>query len=131
MHALQREMARVAQPPAGSAGGVETVGVRDYYPWWAAHAEHQTAGKVFPISTAAAKEEHHVLFDDNVHYEDSQGHSIIDLRDATDAAGEAAEIVREAEQRVYMVRVDPHGAITDRDYFVAELAKCVRAQQAL
>jgi hypothetical protein len=38
-------------------------GFVDHYPWWAAHAEHETAGKIFPVRVPAAAEAREAAFE--------------------------------------------------------------------
>lgn len=180
------------------------VGLKDYYPWWAANAESGAAGKLFPVfphavisvdsapscaassweqlfrrsfritreklattatagshtgedgrglggafgseSTGATEDRSsqqlrpllsQVFFDDNVRFSpatvdgllsraSSSHRSIVDLRDAF--TGE--HIADEAVQRAFMVAVEPMDAITDRFYFVRQLAGALRRQDA-
>jgi hypothetical protein len=120
------------------ANGIHVVGLVDFYPWWSAHQEHPSAGKVFPLLSESSLQgskggpEHtpqegqlpfQVFFDDNIFWPPEE-ESIVDIR----CAVEDRFISDIAVQRSYLVKVEPYEAILDPDYFLNGMAHCVMQQ---
>jgi hypothetical protein len=123
---FSREVRETMFAAAGdtAAKGVPCAGLVDYYPWWASHAEHQSAGKVFAVERRPDTFE--VFFDDNIRHDHPTGRSIVDFRLFTaDGATEPSNSIRS-----FTVAVDPWDAITRENYFLEEAARCMRLQSA-
>lgn len=89
--------------------------IRDDWPWWRQHGEVATAGKIFVIDPSDAGC-HQIFFDDNV-----KPHrlKIIDPR------GPGGQPLTDKEVRdVFVSRVRPLLAITQRDFFLRAIASC-------
>lgn len=117
----------VAADASSVAATADALGVVDFYPWWAAHGEDGAAGKVFPVLTDSGTEgppPFQVFFDDNIFFGGPR--SIVDPRDS--ATGEP--LVDPSLLRSLLIPVRPLDAITQPDYFVASLARCMREQEA-
>lgn len=124
------------------------LGMVDFYPYWAQHSEHRSAGKVCPVrfptrkltaTTSSAQDNHkassssssseecqiiQIFFDDNLFVDDPAGHSIVDFRcSETGMPLEDQELVKQ-----YACCVKPYFAITKQDYFVTETIKHYQQQ---
>lgn len=105
-------------------GGV--LGLVDFYPWWAAHGESASAGKVFPVHVApSADTPYQVFFDDNAFPGDE--HSIVDLRSVESGAAITDPVLHE----LYTHKVRPLQAVTSDDYFLAVLEDKLQQQRIL
>jgi hypothetical protein len=91
------------------ADGIQTMGIRDYFPFWGAEGESDTSGKLLLVDPSDP-DYHHVIFDDNVEFDRLH---IIDVRDVT--TGEP--IPFQCAFGRWVVRVEPFLAISDLDYF--------------
>ncbi|OQR84867.1 hypothetical protein ACHHYP_12572 [Achlya hypogyna] len=92
--------------------------IRDYWEWWSAHAEHAEYGKLLLVTPGEGPAT--VFFDD--HIEAAEAH-IVDVRDA--ATGDVVPFA--VAKDTYLKRVEPYYAITDPQYYIAQVA-LARAQ---
>ncbi|CUG89444.1 Hypothetical protein, putative [Bodo saltans] len=116
-HALYDELMANAK----QGGGV--LGLIDYYYYWSQHAEHRSAGKVFPVDETP-NAPFQIFFDDNIFIGDPS--SIVDLRDAI--TGEPMSLDKENE---FCCHVLPYFAITDENYFWKETLSRITAQMSV
>lgn len=107
-------------------------GLVDHYEHWASVAERRSGGKIFPVpifSTKTVKKKddsanfgYSVFFDDNIYL--GEDRSIVDIRDECSGLS-----VCDAEvEKKFCVSVNPLKAIIDDNYFIKELAQCLRLQ---
>jgi hypothetical protein len=127
-----RALLEAAEQSSTNGSGVPCCGLVDYYPWWASHAEHQSAGKAFPVAQTDDVVE--IFFDDNIRFGEPTGRSIVDVRlfscsDEGSAAAEPEFTTDVALQEAYMCSVEPWDAILRPDYFLEETVKRIRLQQ--
>lgn len=106
----------------------QVVGLVDYYPWWAAHAERFHAGKVFPVSLSDEKggTPFQVFFDDNICCGDPDGISIVDIRNVKDNTPVTSKTIQE----MFMCAVKPIEAILNEEYFIEELVARMEKQNS-
>ncbi|KAL6060369.1 GST N-terminal domain-containing protein [Balamuthia mandrillaris] len=100
-----------------------TIAIRDYYPWWGNNNESITTGKLLLVQPED-KTVHHIFFDDNIMTGSTASSSnIIDIRNV-----ESSESVGLKEALdLYMVKVQPTKAITNKRYFIDCLHRCEEA----
>jgi hypothetical protein len=97
--------------------------LRDYYPYWAAEAESDRAGKLLLLDRADQSVQQ-VFFDDNI--ERDRLH-ILDPRDVR--SGE--HITLEQGQDIYFVKAEPLLAIRNERYFIDKLNTCLSNQNSI
>ncbi len=93
-----------------------SVAIQDDWPWWAAHGEADTAGKIHIVPTHK-EDEHHIFFDDNVELDRAH---IIDTRDMK--TGDP--IPFDEAHDVYIVAVNTMEVIENQDYFLERIKVC-------
>lgn len=86
----------------------QIIGLRDYWEWWSAHAEHEDYGKLLLVGSSSVKSH---FYDD--HVEDSHAH-IVDVRDVN--SGTVVPFHEAIEK--YISRVEPYFAIADSNYYI-------------
>ncbi len=100
--------------------GSATLGLRDYYPYWAAQKESDTAGKLLLVDTSPAAVCHHIFFDDNI--ERDRAH-IVDCRDSR--TGESLPYT--STKGRWLVKAEPLHSIVDPQYFIRMVHSCEAA----
>ena len=93
-----------------------SMGIQDDYPGWAANGKENGCAKLLMVDQADYNTQH-IFFDDNV---DSEASCIVDVRDV--ATGEPIAYKKFLD--MYVVKVHPHRAILEADYFVKQIEKC-------
>lgn len=105
------------------------LGLQDCYPWWAAQGESDDSGKLTAADMSllgwrtrkdgdVSGKFHHIFFDDNI--ERDRAH-IVDCRDRATGEPVAFDVALDK----FIVKSEPLHAITDREYFIKALHKCI------
>ena len=97
--------------------GSATLGLRDYYPYWAAQKESDTAGKLLLVDTSPGAVCHHIFIDDNI--ERDHAH-IVDCRDSR--TGESLPYT--STKGRWLVKAEPLHSIMDPQYFIKLVHTC-------
>lgn len=93
-----------------------TMAIQDDYPNWKENDFHCEAAKPLFLDQADYNT-HHIFFDDNADFGED---CIVDVRDVT-----TKEIIPyEKFINKYVVKVEPHRAITEVDYFIKQIEIC-------
>jgi hypothetical protein len=103
--------------------GSATLGLRDYYPYWAAQKESDTAGKLLLVDTSPDAACHHIFFDDNI--ERDRAH-IVDCRDSR--TGKSLPYT--STKGRWLVKAEPLHSIVDPQYFIRMVHSCETALRA-
>jgi hypothetical protein len=93
-----------------------SMAIQEDYPAWEKSGRRNEFAKLLMIDQADYCT-HHIFFDDNA---DDGSECIVDVRDVV--TGESLD--QSKFMNLYVVKVHPHRAITEPDYFIKEIEKC-------
>ena len=98
-----------------------TMAIQDDYPGWKDNGYSRSNGKLLMIDPSDYNTQH-IFFDDNA---DAENECIVDVRDLI--TGE--EIDYEKFMDMYVVKVSPHRAILEPEYFIKCIEQCEANRQ--
>lgn len=115
-HTVLRDHHQIYQTILEVLKKFSSMGIQDDYPGWAANGKENGCAKLLMVDQADYNTQH-IFFDDNV---DSEAECIVDVRDV--ATGEPLAYKQFLD--MYVVKVHPHRAILEADYFVKQIERC-------